>query len=85
MKKEALNSYLSKNGFAYRKWLLYPSSRFIITALLLLLPLLLLLLLFGIVSIKEDGTVGAVRGFVCGGGGGERCFLLLLLCPRWLI
>ena len=81
MKKEALNSYLSKIGFAYRKWLLYPSSKFIITALLLL-PLLLLLL-FGIVSIKEDGTVGAVCGFVCGGGGGgER---MLLLCPRWLI
>jgi hypothetical protein len=76
MKKEALNSYLSKIGFAYRKWLLYPSSKFIITVLLL----------FGIVSIKEDGTVGAVCGFVCGGGsGGERCFLLLLLCPRWLI
>ena len=79
---------MSKIGFAYRKWLLYSPSKFIITALLLLLLLQLRLLLFGIVSIKEDGTVGAVCGFVCGGGGGgggERCFLLLLLCPRWLI
>jgi hypothetical protein len=51
--------------------------------IIIILPLRLLLL-FGIVSIKEDGTVGAVCRFVCGGGG-ERCFLLLLLCPRWLI
>ena len=51
--------------------------------IIIILPLRLLLL-FGIVSIKEDGTVGAVCGFVCGGGG-ERCFLLLLLCPRWSI
>jgi len=64
----------------------YNYCLIIIIIIILPLRLLLLLLLFGIVSIKEDGTVGAVCGFVCGGGsGGERCFLLLLLCPRWLI